>query len=673
MNKLKDEKSPYLLQHADNPVNWYPWSEEAFEKARKEDKPIFLSIGYSTCHWCHVMAHESFENEEIAALINDVFIPIKVDREERPDIDNIYMKVCQMMTGRGGWPLTIFLTPDKKPFFAATYIPKEGRFGMIGLKELILRIKQLWNNQKNKIKLSADEFFFVLQNFTEEAPGQKLDLKILDNLYYDLRESFDYKKGGFGRAPKFPTPQNLLFLLRYWKRNKEQYALEMVEKTLTAMRNGGIYDHIGYGFHRYSTDSDWLVPHFEKMLYDQALIAYTYLEAFEATKNIYYANIAREIFTYVLRDMSSSNGGFYSAENADSEGKEGKFYIWDLKELKEILSEKEYNIAKIVYNVKEEGNFHKESSGRKSSYNILYLSKSLQELSAELNIEINILKEILKKIRIKLFNARKKRAYPSKDDKILTDWNGLMIAALAKGYGVLGEKTYLDAAEKGINFILINLRDKESGTLYHRYKDGEAKFSGFLNDYTFLIWGLIELYEASFKQKYIDIACELMDFIIEHFWDNEIGGFFFTPDNGEHIIIRQKEIYDGAIPSGNSISFWNLLRLGELMGNTEYLEKAEILSIVFADKIREYPAAYVYFIIGLDFALGPIIDITLRGELMQDLISNALKIIQGYYLPNKIIKYEESKEETSLMICTDRICSIPITDLEQFENILKTL
>ncbi|MHA1756346.1 MAG: thioredoxin domain-containing protein [Promethearchaeota archaeon] len=673
MNKLKDEKSPYLLQHADNPVNWYPWSEEAFEKARKEDKPIFLSIGYSTCHWCHVMAHESFENEEIAALINDVFIPIKVDREERPDIDNIYMKVCQMMTGRGGWPLTIFLTPDKKPFFAATYIPKEGRFGMIGLKELILRIKQLWNNQKNKIKLSADEFSFALQNFTEEAPGQKLDSKVLENLYHDLKESFDYKKGGFGRAPKFPTPQNLLFLLRYWKRSKQHYALEMVEKTLIAMRNGGIYDHIGYGFHRYSTDSDWLVPHFEKMLYDQALIAYTYLEAFEATKNIYYANIAREIFTYVLRDMKSSNVGFYSAENADSEGEEGKFYIWDLKELKEILSEKEYNIAKIVYNVKEEGNFHEESSGRKSSRNILYLSKSLQELSAELNIEINILKENLKKIRIKLFNAREKRIHPSKDNKILTDWNGLMIAALAKGYSVLGEKAYLDAAEKGINFILINLRDKKSGTLYHRYKDGEAKFSGFLNDYAFLIWGLIELYEASFKQKYIDIACELMDYIIEHFWDNEIGGFFFTPDNGEHIIIRQKEIYDGAIPSGNSISFWNLLRLGELMGNTEYLEKAEILSIVFADKIREYPAAYVYFIIGLDFALGPIIDITLRGELMQELISNALKIIQGYYLPNKIIKYEESKEETSLTICTDRTCSIPITDLEQFENILKTL
>ncbi|NVM37221.1 MAG: thioredoxin domain-containing protein, partial [Candidatus Lokiarchaeota archaeon] len=471
-NHLSNEKSPYLLQHAKNPVDWYPWGDNAFEKAKKENKPIFLSIGYSTCHWCHVMAHESFENEDVAEIMNEVFVSIKVDREERPDIDKIYMTVCQMMTGSGGWPLTIILTPDKKPFFAGTYFPKQTRFGRIGLIDLIKQIKDLWNNQKTELMNSADQITFSLQNIDQESPGDKFSEANLKSTFQQLSIQYDSINAGFGDRPKFPTPHNLTFLLRYWKRTNDKKALEMVEKTLLEMRKGGIYDHIGFGFHRYSTDSKWLVPHFEKMLYDQALITIAYIEAYQATKKTIYRKIAEEIFEYVLRDMKSPEGGFYSAEDADSEGEEGKFYIWSKEELEQIFEKNELNLATIVFNIDQSGNYLEESTGEKTGRNILHL-KSIPESEIQDDLE---------KIRIKLFNSREKRIHPHKDNKILTDWNGLMITALAKATVAFQDKIYLDAAKNATNFLLSNLKDT-NGKLLHRYKDGISEITGYLSDY----------------------------------------------------------------------------------------------------------------------------------------------------------------------------------------------
>ncbi|MFW9897596.1 MAG: thioredoxin domain-containing protein, partial [Candidatus Thorarchaeota archaeon] len=442
-NHLSNEKSPYLIQHSNNPVDWYPWGEEAFNKAKREDKPIFLSIGYSTCHWCHVMAHESFENYEVADLMNEVFVSIKVDREERPDIDKIYMTVCQMMTGSGGWPLTIIMTPDKKPFFAGTYFPKTTRFGRIGLIDLSNRIKILWNNQRVEIMNSANQITFNLTNIDQESPGEKLSEYSLKKAYDMLSKQYDEINGGFGNRPKFPTPHNLIFLLRYWKRTGEKKALDMVKGTLQAMRNGGIYDHIGFGFHRYSTDSSWLVPHFEKMLYDQALIAIAYIEAYQATKNPKYKQTAQEIFTYVIRDMRSLEGGFYSAEDADSEGEEGKFYVWSEQELENILETKELDLIKEIFNINKEGNYLDESTGKRTRKNILHIKRTYE-------------KDILKSVKSKIFAEREKRIHPHKDDKILTDWNGLMIVALAKGAVAFRDNKYLKVAKKSIDFIFSN-------------------------------------------------------------------------------------------------------------------------------------------------------------------------------------------------------------------------
>ncbi len=472
VNRLAKEKSPYLLQHADNPVDWYPWGPEAFQKAARENKPIFLSIGYSTCHWCHVMAHESFQDSKVANLMNDTFVSIKVDREERPDIDMLYMSICQMMTGSGGWPLTIIMTPEKEPFFAGTYIPRETRFGRQGMLELVPSIKEIWETQKSEIMNSAGQIAAVLQNSALQEPGENLDDAILHLAYEQLKEMFDEKYGGFGRAPKFPTPHNLRFLLRHWKRTGNVEALAMVEKTLQAMRCGGVYDQIGFGFHRYSTDRHWLVPHFEKMLYDQALLATAYIEAFQATGKKEYARTAREIFTYVLRDMTAGDGGFYSAEDADSEGKEGKFYLWTYGELNQLLTQEETEFALKVYNVQENGNFSEGVSSNNEEENILHLTKPITESASELNISVPEFRKRLESVRQKLFASRNKLIHPAKDKKMLTDWNGLMIAALAIGARVLDEPSYADAAERAVAFILANVRASE-GQLRHRYYDGE--------------------------------------------------------------------------------------------------------------------------------------------------------------------------------------------------------
>ncbi|MFX0033302.1 MAG: thioredoxin domain-containing protein [Promethearchaeota archaeon] len=677
LNHLKFEKSPYLLQHVHNPVDWYPWSEEAFEKAKRENKPIFLSIGYSTCHWCHVMAHESFESEEVANLMNDVFVSIKVDREERPDIDHIYMTVCQMMTGSGGWPLTIFLTPDKKPFFAGTYFPRETKFGRIGLIDLIKNVKTLWENKNDELKESAEKITSTLQNITQEAPGDKFNQKILKKTYDQLQTLFDPNYGGFSEKPKFPTPHNLLFLLRYWKRTGEEKALEMVEKTLIQMRLGGIYDHIGFGIHRYSTDTYWLVPHFEKMLYDQALTAIAYIETYSATKKEIYRKVAEEIFSYVTRDMLSPEGGFYSAEDADSEGEEGKFYLWKESELKTTLGEDDANYFINLYNINDSGNFFEESTGKKTGKNIPHLNNidPLEQESNYLKIE---------SIRQKLFNHREKRVHPSKDDKILTDWNGLMIAALAKGAKILNNNFYLDIAMKSAQFILNNLREK-NGQLLHRYKDEEAQIGGYLTDYAFFIWGLIELFEATFDIDYLQNAIVLNNFQINHFWDDEIGGFYFTSDFNEELLTRRKEIYDGAIPSGNSVSMLNLLRLSYITGDSNLEQKADILSRVFTERLESSPIAYTQFMVAADFIVGPTYSIVIAGETKSDDTLKMLKAIENEYLPNKVILLRKMEHENpdidelsnfvqyfdnlegkaTTYVCINKMCKSPTHDVDK--------
>ncbi|MHA2429129.1 MAG: thioredoxin domain-containing protein [Candidatus Hermodarchaeia archaeon] len=573
-NRLAKEKSPYLLQHADNPVDWYPWGKEAFSEAKKEDKPIFLSIGYSTCHWCHVMAHESFENERIAKLMNEVFVNIKVDREERPDIDSLYMSVAQMLTGSGGWPLTIIMAPDKQPFFAATYIPAETRFGRMGMDELIPEIQRLWKEDRNRLNAITKNIRTNLETSAQGSKGAELGEGVLEMAFDALKQRFDEEYGGFGFRPKFPSPHNLMFLLRYWKRTKNKEALRMVEETLHAMRKGGIFDHVGLGFHRYSTDPKWLLPHFEKMLYDQAMLTMAYAEAYQTTKKDEYAQTVREIITYVLRDMTSPEGGFYSAEDADSEGEEGKFYVWTEEEIRKVLPKQEANVFLKVYNFEPEGNFLEEATGKRMGTNILHLKKPLAtEAKAQKMTEEGLLK-LLEGIREKLFEVREQRIHPHKDDKILADWNGLMIAALAKAARVLDEPSYAEAAKKAVNFVFTQMLDAK-GRLLHRYRDKEAKILAFLDDYAFMIWGLLELYETTLEPEYLQKAVELNAELLTHFWDDVGGGFYFTSDDAEDLLVRKKDAYDGAIPSGNSVAMLNLLRLARITAESERHHKLD--------------------------------------------------------------------------------------------------
>lgn len=600
-NRLLYEKSPYLQQHAHNPVNWFPWKEEAFNKANKENKPVFLSIGYSTCHWCHVMAHESFEDESVARLINEIFIPVKVDREERPDIDKVYMQVAILMTGSGGWPLTIFLTPDKTPFFAATYIPKNNQYGHKGLIEILQQVKELWKYQQNKLLEQGNQLIDALQKNSVNLNGEILTNEILERAYQEFSDRFDNKAGGFGKAPKFPSPHQLLFLLRYWKRTENEQALAMVEKTLQSMQAGGIFDHIGFGFHRYSTDKNWILPHFEKMLYDQALLSMSYLEAYQMTGKIIYSDTARKILNYVTRDMMSEEGGFYSAEDADSEGEEGKYYLWTEKELKDILDKDEFVFVKKYLNIETEGNLYKKGQPGEifGNRNIFY--KGFQEQT-----RADITKEIVvsdtgkwEKIREKLYGIRAKRIPPDKDRKILTDWNGLIIAALAKAAQVLEDEDFLEAAKKAADFIFRRLEDS-SNHLLHRYSEGDAAIPGFLDDYAFLIWGLLELYKATFSNEYLQKALDLNKVLFLDFWDEKNGGFYFTSANNEQLLIRQKEVYDGAIPSGNSVAFCNLLKLADFTGNKQFKQRAYQLLKAFSPMVEQNPSAYAYFLTGVD-------------------------------------------------------------------------
>ncbi len=670
-NKLALEKSPYLLQHASNPVNWYPWGKEAFDRALAEDKPVFLSIGYSTCHWCHVMAHESFEDPEVARLMNEAFVSVKVDREERPDIDHLYMTVCQMMTGSAGWPLTIIMAPDKRPFYAATYLPKQSRFGRPGMLELVPYIKKIWHDRKSEVLgIAANIETELKKNFTQTSRNE-LDKTTLKRAYQQLIGVFDEEHGGFGNAPKFPTPHTLSFLLRYSRRNNEPKALQMVEKTLNSMRSGGIYDHVGFGFHRYSTDPYWLLPHFEKMLYDQALLVTACIEAYQVTRNEEYADTTHEVLEYVLRDMVSPQGGFYSAEDADSEGEEGKFYLWTFDELRKILSEEEMDLAVKHFNIEEKGNYIDPITQRKSGHNILYT----RQLPGKTNKRLDTIKQ-------KLFNKRLKRIHPLKDDKILADWNGAMVAALARAGAVLHEKRYTEAAEGAINFIFRFMRD-QNGRLRHSYRGGKAGQQDFIDDYAFLIWGLLELYEATFNVDYLKKALQLNDTTFKYFWDEENGGFFFTASDSEMMISRQKESYDGAMPSGNSVSMLNLLRLGRITFNSDLEKKAATIGRVFSSNITQSPAAYTQLLIALDFALGPTYEVVIAADSESRSTKAALSKLQSAFIPNKVIilrpteveypdiakispvnAYKASEDgRANIFVCTDYHCQAPTTNI----------
>ena len=683
LNHLIREKSPYLLQHVENPVDWYPWGDEAFQKAKKEDKPIFLSVGYATCHWCHVMAHESFEDEEVARVLNRSFVAIKVDREERPDVDQIYMSVCQALTGQGGWPLSIFMTPEGSPFFAGTYFPKEGRMGMPGFIDLLQRIAAAWQTEREKILQGSAEIRRVIRQeagpAAKEGSPSQADLR---KTYTQLSRSFDVAWGGFGKAPKFPSPHHLTYLLRWHKRNQDPQAADMVVKTLEAMRRGGIFDHLGFGFHRYSVDERWLVPHFEKMLYDQAMLAMAYVEAYQALGEKNFAETAGEIFTYVLRDMTAPEGGFYSAEDADSEGREGLFYVWTPAEAKKHLGAERGDLFCRFYGITPEGNFE-------DGLSIPHVSMTLEAFADREKIPVGNLGKILAEAREKLLQVREKRIHPLKDDKILTAWNGLMIAALAKGSGALQEPAFSSAAEKAADFILRRMRD-DSGRLRRRYRLGHVAYPGYLDDYACFIWGLIELYEATFKPRYLAAAMELQRIQIELFWDDSGGGFFMTAKDAEELIARPKDLYDGAVPSGNSVAFLNLLRLARMGGNPDWEKLADRMIRGFGGAVGDYPMAYTHLMSGLDFFLGPTREIVIAGNPEERTTREMITYAQRTFLPFKILLLRPDGEAgreisglcpfleamgpgkggTSAYICEGYSCKAPIASLAELQTAL---
>ena len=685
-NKLINEKSPYLLQHAHNPVDWHPWSEETFAKARAENKPVFLSIGYATCHWCHVMEKESFEDEAAAKYLNDTFICIKVDREERPDIDAVYMAACQMLTGSGGWPLNLFITADKKPFFAATYMPKRSRFGRAGLIELCQQVKNLWASQPAKVQDSAKNIAENLhQAFSYSDVGEP-DESLLDQAYEQIKRTYDHQLGGFEPAPKFPMPHRLLFLLRYYHHGDQPLALEMVEKTLTAMRLGGIWDHVGFGFHRYATDPHWLLPHFEKMLYDQALIAMAYLETYQITRNPFYAQTAEEIFTYVLRDMTSAQGAFYSAEDADSEGEEGKFYVWETTEFREVISQDDSQMWERIFRLNPEGNFKDEASGQRTGANILHLTARLDTWADKYSMPPEQMRQVWEGNRNKLYQTRKQRIHPLKDDKILTDWNGLMIAALAMGARVLQRPEYAEAAGKAAAFILSKMRD-EGGQLYHRFREGQLAIEAQASDYAFLIYGLISLYQTTFDLAYAEEAVALQDQMTAKCWDANQGGFFSTAKENDELPVRPKELYDGAIPSANSVSLFNLLCLSRLTGNPKWEETAQALVKAFSGTLQAQPAAFTFFLMGLDFALRPGQEIVIAGEPTGTDTQQLLSALNLSFAPNKVaqVKSDQNAErlakfagftdglqiiqgQTTAHMCKNGACKDSTSDMQTVLN-----
>ncbi len=671
MNHLANELSPYLLQHANNPVDWFPWGEEAFNKAKELDRPIFLSIGYSTCHWCHVMEHESFEDDSVAKLLNDNFVSIKVDREELPEIDHLYMSVCQAMTGSGGWPLNIVMTPQKEPFFAGTYFPKDRRGGRSGMLQILPMISEAWATKRDDIMISVNQVKNYLDKVNSKPAGENLTEELVTSAYDQFRNGFDEEYGGFFRAPKFPSPHNLIFLMRYHYSYNNQFALDMVIKTLKQMRLGGIYDQIGFGFHRYSTDKHWLVPHFEKMLYDQAMIAMAYMEAFHITGDTVFENTTKEIFNYVLRDLTSKDGGFFSAEDADSEGEEGKFYTWTKQEIEEVLGKSLSEDFNTIFSIESDGNFNDESSGKKNGGNIPHLNDF--EFYNQSSIE---------SARKKLFDKRKNRVHPLKDDKILTDWNGLMIAALARASIIFQEPSYLEAAIKSSSFVLNKI--SKNGKLLKRFRNNQAAINSHLDDYAFITWGLLEIYEATFDSKYLSKSLDLMNIMVEDFWDEKNGGFFLGADQSEKLIVRTKTAYDGAIPSGNSVAVMNMLKLSRITGNVKWAELAEKTIRAFSEDIYRAPTGYTLMLSAFLFDTNKSKEIVIVGNGKDNKTRKFIDVIRSKYAPHKVLLFKDTSlnnnqleqlanwtstqysidEKPTAYICKNFACNQPTNDLK---------
>jgi hypothetical protein len=600
MNRLAHSHSPYLLQHKDNPVDWRAWDEEALRLSREQDRPVFLSIGYATCHWCHVMAHESFEDSGVAELLNAHFVPIKVDREERPDIDHVCMRACQLISGRGGWPLTLFLTPEGKPFFAGTYIPREGRFGQIGLKDLLAKVRDMWTgSQRSELEKSADSIVGHLRGIQDLKPGALPGPETLRSGFSRLREQFDEQFAGFGSAPKFPSPHQLLFLLRYQARSGESEAGRMAEATLRATRRGGIFDHLGYGFHRYATDKEWKLPHFEKMLYDQAMHLHAYTEAYALTGKEEYAQTAREVAAYVLRDLTSAEGGFFCGEDADSEGEEGKFYVWDLEELRQNLSGPDLELVQALYGLTREGNFLEEATGRRTGANVLHAVRDWSEAARDLGQDQSDLDTRVEAIRGTLYAQREKRPRPDLDDKVLTDWNGLMIGALARAGGVLEEESFVRAAERAVRFLQSGPAG-DGKALLHRSRDGVSGIEGFVDDYAFLGWGLLECHRATGKETYLRDAETVLEALTRRFQDPQSGGVHFTPLDREPFLTRFIESFDGALPSGASVAAYANLLLAELTGSAEARDAARASLKSLATRLQEIPTGHTFWLCALD-------------------------------------------------------------------------
>ena len=674
-NRLISEKSPYLLQHAYNPVDWYPWGDEAFERAKAENKPVFVSIGYSSCHWCHVMEKESFEDSQVAHLMNDAFVCIKVDREERPDIDAVYMAVCQAMGKNCGWPLNVILTPNKKPFFVASYIPKDNRYGAYGMIDLVPQIKVVYEKQHLEMEARGTELQERISTLPQPAPMESEIGKIeLDEAYDQLYLAFDHENGGFGVQPKFPTPHNLMFLMRYYQQTKQEGAWTMVERTLRAMRLGGIFDQVGLGFHRYSTDSRWLVPHFEKMLYDQAMLCLAYVEAYQFSGQLKFKVTSKETLDYILRDLTSPEGCFYSAEDADSEGEEGKFYLWTQEDLQEVLPPELFEFAKELYGVRPLGNYFVQDKGREGK-NILHIAVPIEEMASKHNWTVDqVIWKMSQTVKL-LFEARKNRVRPLLDDKVLVDWNGLTIAALAKAAQTFGEQKYLLAAEKAADFILSELR-KDDGGLYHRYAKQEKAIDAFLDDYAYLIYGLIELYEAGLDEIYLQEAIALTKRMIENFWDTKNGGFYLSA-SAQETLPQMKQTHDGAIPSGNSVALHDLLRLSRLSGEVKFEEYANKLLRAVSEEVKAYPMGHTFLLSGLYLSMGPSYTVVLAGGIHEEDTQTMLAELRKRFMPNVTVQlwtpenaqakpmatnYERIGGKSTAYVCKNQMCMPPTND-----------
>jgi uncharacterized protein YyaL (SSP411 family) len=675
-NRLAREKSPYLLQHAHNPVDWFAWGDEAFAKARAENKPIFLSIGYSTCHWCHVMERESFESEDIAKYLNEHFISIKVDREERPDVDKIYMIFVQSTTGSGGWPLNVFLTPDRKPFFGGTYFPPDNRYGRGSFLSVLQQIVKVWGERHGDVAASADEIHAQFETMAGSTNASNLLLTrdTLRRAGEAFKDSYDPKNGGFGGAPKFPQPSQPTFLLRYAKRFHDDEATKMVLHTCDAMAAGGIHDQLGGGFARYSVDAHWLVPHFEKMLYDNAQLAQLYLDAYLVSGDARHANVARDILNYVLHDMTHKDGGFYSAEDADSEGHEGKFYCWTFDELSKLLSVEEFNVTVKYFGVTKEGNFVDHSHPTPlPGQNVLSIANA--KLSAS---DLPLLESAKNKMNA----VRAKRIRPHLDDKVLASWNGLMLGAFARAYAVLGDEAYRTAAEQNVAFLHVKLWDDTAKALYHRWRDGERDSVQLLEGYAFLLDGVIHLYESTLDPKHLDFAIALGEVMIAKFYDAENGGFWQSTTDAKDLILRVKDDYDGAEPSGNSVATLALFKLAAITDREDFRKPAEATLRMFAARLEKMPHAVPYMLQTLDFTMDEPRRVVIAGEAADARVKDLLRAAHSVYQPDKVVlgnrgAVEEfarelpAKNGPLVYLCTGKACQAPTSESSKVKELLR--